>query len=250
MSAEPPLLYLVLGAAGAGRRELLGDLIADGLDEADRGLVLLAETEPSDPAEAKLPPVARWSWNEDRSLSLPGTGDATHIFLVAEGRGNPVDFIEAAKQWLEGTKAAELARILCVVHCQLVVQHPPLLAWYEACAHFSDVLLLSRREGVDNKWLSDFQARFRDQFYPFLIETVKAGRVKNPAMILEPQARRMSHAFDEEPNWVIEADEEMEEGTEEIEAAPEEDPYLARWAGGRRVKELPDIRQFLDQPAE
>jgi hypothetical protein len=50
-----------------------------------------------------------------------------------------------------------------------------------------------RREGVANKWLSDFRAHFDGQFYPCLFELVKGGRVKNPALVLDPLARRMSH---------------------------------------------------------
>jgi len=252
MAASKPLIYLVLGAAGSGRREVIGDLITDGLDPAtDRALVLLASGELDEVPVPGTPRLARWSWNSDHSFNLPELGDATHVFILADGRGNPLDFLEAAKNWLP-LSGGELARVLCVVHCQLAEKSPALLVWYEACAHFADVMLLNRREGVTNKWLSSFQNRFRDQFYPFLIELVKAGRVKNPAIILEPQPRRMSHVFDEESNWVIAGtdtaadDEEASDGDEDIEVTPEEDPWLVRHAGGRRVKELPDIRQYLD----
>lgn len=252
MAGDKPLIYLVLGAAGSGRRQVIGDLITDGLDPAtDRALVLLATEEVVAAADAGLPEPVRWSWNSDRSLNLPSLGEATHVFIFADGRGNPLDFLEAVKNWLP-LSGGELARVLCVVHCQLAEKHPALLVWYEACAHFADVMLLNQREGVSNKWLSAFQNRFRDQFYPFLIEMVKAGRVKNPAIILEPQPRRMSHVFDEESNWVIAGtdtaadDEEASDGDEDIEVTPEEDPWLARYAGGRRVKELPDIRQYLE----
>ena len=43
---------------------------------------------------------------------------------------------------------------------------------------------------------------------------------------------------------VIEEDEETE-GDEEVEATREEEPYFARDAAHRRVKRLPDIRQYL-----
>jgi hypothetical protein len=110
-------------------------------------------------------------------------------------------------------------------------------------------VLLNRREGLANKWLSDFQAHYAAQFLPCLFEPVKAGRVKNPALILEPQARRLSHFFDAELNWEITGDEEEEaEGDEEIETQPEEDPWLQRRPGGRRVKEIPDVADFLPQP--
>ena len=156
------------------------------------------------------------------------------------------------KAWL-ALNNAELARALCVVDCRLAERHPPLLAWFEACIHFSDVVLLNRREGVENRWLSGFLEHFRSQHLPCLFETVKAGRIRNPALILEPQARRLTQIFDEEQDWVVtgadgeEIDDEQGEEEEEVSAAPAEDPYLERRSGGRRVREIPDIARFLDQ---
>lgn len=252
MPSEKPLVYLFLGAAGSGRREVLVDLIEAGLTPADRPAVMIAEDEAADPADATLPNVARWSWQDGMIIgTLPPA--ATHVFFVTQGRASPVDQVEVFRAWIEA-QGGELARILTVVNCQLAEQHPPLLAWYEACVHFADVVLLNRREGVENKWLSDFLNHFKKLFYPCLFETVKAGKVRNPPLILEPQARRMSHVFDEEPNWIftdsegeeIDEQEDTEAGDEEeITAKPEEDPYFERRNGGRRVKELPDIRKFL-----
>jgi hypothetical protein len=244
------LVYLVLGAAGSGRREIVADLVDGGLAEGDRAAVLLAEGELGDPADAKLGSIARWRWDAgaiDATLP-PG---ASHIFLITDGRRNPIDQIEAFKTWLS-TQTAELARILCVVNCRLAEQHPPLLVWYDACVHFSDIVFLHRRDGVANKWITAFQSRFKDQFFPCLIELVKSGRVGNPALILEPQALRMSHAFGDDPEWVIageedeEIDEELEtDEEEEVEMVLKEDPYFARRQGGRREKEIPDIGRFL-----
>ena len=45
----------------------------------------------------------------------------------------------------------------------------------------------------------------------------------------------------------IDEDEETA-GDEEVEATVAEDPYFARLNGGRRVKEIPDVKKFL--PAE
>jgi hypothetical protein len=250
-SVEKPLVYLILGPSGAGRREVVADLIESGLDESDRAAVLVSSRETADTSDARLPGLARWTWNgETIGATLPA--DATRVFFVTDGRANPVDQLEALKAWIEA-QGAELARIVCVVDCQLAERHPALRAWFDACVHFADVVLLNRREGVANKWMSDFQARFKSQFMPCLFEMVKAGRVKNPGLVLDPQARRMSHVFDEEQDWIftnaegdeVEEDEETE-GDEEVEAKPEEDPYFERLNGGRRVKELPDIAAFLD----
>jgi len=246
-----PLVYLILGAIGSGRREVLVDLIESGLDADEPAAVLLAETEGEDPFDDRLPQVTRWAWQEG-SIVAPLPPETTRIFFVTDGRRNPVDQVEAFKAWLE-THGAEMARVICVVHCQLAEQHPPLLAWYEACVHFSDVALLSRREGVANKWMSTFLAHFKKHFGPCLFELVKNGQVANPALILDTQARRMTHLFDAEQDWIFtgadgaEIDEQEEvEDEDEVEVKPEEDPYLARrTAVGRRVKEIPDITKFL-----
>jgi len=249
--AEPPLVYLVLGAVGSGRREILADLVADGLDSADRAALLLSTTEPAHELDASLPLGPRWSWEGgDAPFEVTIPDDATHVFVVADGRRNPIDQIEAFKMWLSAG-GRQVGRIFCVVNCQLGEKHPALLAWYEACIHFSDVVLLNRREGVANKWMSDFLGHFKKLYYPALFETVKAGRVANPVALLEPEARRMSHAFDEDQDWIFTnsdgevIDEDEETDDEEIEAIPAEDPYFARRPGGRRMKEIPDIGKIL-----
>jgi hypothetical protein len=249
MTTTPaPLVYVILGAAGSGRRRILADLVEGGLAEEERALVVLSADETPDPAEASLGRILRWTRNGD-SLVVPREefGDATHLFWVADGRGNPVDQLEQFHAWLALSGCA-LARVITVVNCRWAEQHPELVAWYEACIHFSDVVLLTSREGVANKWLSDFQNRFKDQFFPCLFEFVKDGRVKNPPLVLEPEARRVSHLFDE-PDWEVldEEDEEDEDADseEEVEVVLEVDPYLERRAGGRRVREIPDVAKFL-----
>lgn len=252
MPTEKPLVYLILGAAGSGRRELIADVIDAGLVEGDRPAVLVAATEAASDFDARLRHIVRWTWHDDTGMMEAGwPAEATHVFFLSDGRRNPVDQIEVFKPWLDA-HGGELARVFCVVNCQLAEKNPPLLAWYEACIHFADIALLTRREGVANKWLSDFIAHFKDRFYPCLFELVKGGHVKNPALVLEPEARRMSHFLDDEQNWiftdaggeVIDEQEEAED-EDEVSAAPEEDPYLARDAAGRRAKRIPDIAKFL-----
>ena len=256
--AEKPLIYVILGAAGSDRREVLVDLIADGLDADERAVTLLSADEAASDHDANLGTVLRWRWLGEGGLEIPAgaVAGATHVFFVTDGRKSPVDQLEAFKAWFE-TSGAEFARVFTIVNCQLAEKHKELIAWYEACIHFSDVVLLARREGVANKWLSDFQARFKDKFYPCLFEFVKGGRVKNPPLLLEPEARRMSHLFDE-PDWVVDgvdAEEMIETGeddaeigtelNEEVEVTQAVDEYFERRQGGRRVKEIPDIGKFL-----
>ncbi len=221
----------------------MADLIEGGLAPDDQPAVLLAAEEAGDPVDPRLPGLARWSLLPELTVEAVYPAEATHIFIVFDGRKNPVDQIEAIKGWL-AVNGAEIARVLCVVDCQLAERHPKLLAWFEACIHFSDVVLLNRREGVPNKWVGDFKARFEGKFYPCLFEFVKEGRVKNPALVLAPVARRMSHVFDED-EWIPVDEEDEEEGDDEVEVKPEVDPYLERRNGGRRVHEIPHIEEFL-----
>lgn len=240
------MVYFVLGSGGSGRREVLADLIEGGLGEADRPAVLISSSEWADLADARLPNLARWTLQPENQVEAELPPGATHIFFVFDGRMNPVDQIEGFKSWL-GDRAAEVARVLCVVNCQLLERNPKLFAWYEACIHFSDVVLLNQREGVPNKWIGDFKGKFEHKFYPCLFEFVKEGSVKNPALVLAPVARRMSHVFDEQ-EWIAgdeDDDEDEQEEGEEVEMKPAEDPYLERRNGGRRVHEIPHIADFL-----
>ena len=269
MPSDKPLIYLILGAVGSGRREVLADLIEGGLGEGERAVVLLPETEAPDPADLKLGTTGRWRWidpppvdklhvDPENPTMLPIATieveipeGVSRIFFVTDGRRNPVDQVEAFRGWVT-LQEVELARVFCVVNCRLAEKHPRLLAWYDACIHYSDAVLLNHREGVANKWMSDFQEHFKSQFLPCHFEMVKGGRVKNPALLLEPQALRVSHIFDEEIDWlltnsegeVVEDEDEVDED-EEITATPIEDIYFVRRPGGRREKEIPDIGKFL-----
>ncbi len=250
-----PLVYLILGAPGSGRREVLADLIEAGLEETDRPAVMLEAGEADDPADARLPRLTRWTWQgEFIEGTLPA--EAGPVFFVTSSRANPVDQIEVFRAWLEA-QGGELARVICVANCALAEKHPPLLSWYDACVHFSDVMLLNRREGVPNKWVSDFLKHFEGQFLPCLFETVKAGKVRNPRLVLDPQARRLTHVFDGDDQWIFhDADgEEIDEQDEvddedEVEATLEEDPYFIKDAAGRRQKRIPEIGKYLDGGSE
>lgn len=230
---------------------MLADLIGSGFDQSGGVAVMLSAGETRSTSDAALPAITRWEWRGD-GIFASAVPDSRQVIFVTDGRLNPVEQIEAFTRWMT-ERGGELARVLCVVDCRLASNNPPLFAWFEACVHFSDVVLLNHREGVDNKWLSDFVGHFKKQFFPCLFEPLKDGRVRNPALVLEPEARRVSHVFDAEQEWiftnadgeVIDEQEESEDGEEEIEATQEVDPYLARDAAGRRQKRLPDIAKFL-----
>ncbi len=264
-AAAGPLVYIVLGSPGSGRRAVVADLIGAGLDPAaDRAHVLLPAAEAAQAGDAAFASVSRWNWDAAKRAfaddAAPLPADATHVFFVVDGRVDPVEQLEALKPWLD-SRGLAVARIFAVVDCQLAEKHPELAPWFAACVHFSDVVLLSRREGVANKWMSAFRRTFEDQCMPCLFEFVKSdGRVKNPALLLDPAPRRLSQYFDAS-EWdgldladieIGESDDEDGEDVRPIakteldpDDQPPVDPYLERKQNGRRAIELPDIRKFL-----
>ena len=259
------LVYVILGAPGSGRREVVADLISTGLDATagERAHLVLPAGEPAHVADDKTgaATVARMRGDVDlRALFADAPpAEATHVFIVLDGRLDPVDQLEALKPWLAAHELA-VARIFTVLHCGLAEKHPALKPWFDACVHFSDVVLLNRREGVANKWLSDFRGTYEDQHIPCLFEFVKAGKVKNPAMLLDPVARRLSQYFDPS-EWddldldgieIGESDDDEGENLRPLDKdnldpdnQPPVDPYLERRQGGARVIPLPDIRHYL-----
>jgi hypothetical protein len=251
-----PSIYLVLGTPASGRRALLADLIENGIESGTRTLVLLEESEVGVEADAKLASlksteVRRWKWNgtELPAISLDGF---TTIFLIGSSTGDPITQLESLKPWLV-QHHAELARIFCVIDCQLAEKTPQLLPWYDACVHFSDVVFLANREGVANKWLSDFLRRYADEFVPSHFIQLKKTGISNPALVLEPQPRRVSQYFDEGEVALpegVEIEETGDEADDDDEEADDGDliqpePYFERERSGRRVKELPNITNYL-----
>jgi hypothetical protein len=251
-------VYFILGTPGSGRRAIVRDLIENGLAADEKALVLLAGTEAADPADARLAAlinaeVRRWQWTEPALPPVKLPANAT-IFFLADSQASPIDQIEALKPWLE-EHGAELARIFCVVDCSLAEKQPVLRQWFDACIHFADVVFLTRREGLANKWLSDFIKHYTHERFPCHFVQVKTkGDLATPLVWLDPSARRVSQYFEDDyvdlSDVVIETgDDEAEEG-EAVEPGEEDglippEPYFVRLGSGRRAKEVPDIRKFI-----
>lgn len=250
MTSGSALIYFVIGTPGSGRRALVRDLIENGLAAEDRTLLLLAQSETADPADTRLAAlpnveVRRWSWSEPALPPVDLPAGAT-VFFLADSRVSPIDQLEALKPWLE-QRGATLARIFCVVDCSLAEKQPVLRQWFDACIHFADAVFLTRREGLANKWLSDFIKHYKDQFFPCHFVQVKAkGDLATPLVWLDPTARRVSQYFDEGETCEIEGLEtdDEEEAEEDTGLLPPE-PYFVRLGSGRREKEVPDIRDYL-----
>ncbi len=250
MSASSPSVYFVVGTPGSGRRRIVRDLIENGIGPEAKVVVLLSASETADPAMerlAKLPnaEIRAWQWTAPDLPRVKLPADAT-VFLLADPLASAIDQLEALKPWLE-LHGRALARILVCVDCQLAEQQPVLSQWFVACIRFADVVFLTNREGVGNKWLSDFIQGFKKEFYPCHFIQVKKGDLENPALVLDPTPRRLTQYFDETeelPDVEIETDDEDDD--EEVDdGLPEPEPYFVRHRSGRRAKELPDVREFL-----
>ena len=240
-------VYLILGAQDSGRLPVVQDLVQDGLNESERVAVYCHEQELIKSSGDK------WALENRADIRswqmVEGTIKCEHptpeemVFFITHGLWNPVDQIEAFRNWLSIQKQ-ELGAVITLVHCALASNHPRLGKWYDACVHFSDAVLLNRRENVPQRWIKDFISRYQQTgCYPCHFEQIKKGRVDNPALILNPTPRRISHVFEPE-DWGH-AVESEELDADEMEGALE-DPYFERLLSGQRAKMIPDIRDFFE----
>ena len=168
------------------------------------------------------------------------------VFIVADGLADPADLVEAFHEWLQESEY-ELARVICVVDCNRAQEEERLIAWYDCCIHFSDVVLLANRHSVSNKWVDEFKERYTKQYYPCLFDFVKKGRVANPSLILHSEVRRMTKLFDDADEFVFDDDAEEDqsfEGEEANAGDPSKDPFLAKRGSGQRQNPVPDIRSL------
>lgn len=244
MSIEPkPQVYLIYGIPGSGRREILLDLIESVVDADNPVLYFRPKEEPNDPADEPiqvLDNVNVIDWHLDGATIRHGSIKAAPrtIFFLAPGHSDPADVAEALKSWMDGNQC-QLARIITVVHCNFLSQNGNALPWFNACIHFSDVVLLNCRETVSNKWIKDFETSYQKQYCPARFLLVKKGRVANPFDVMEPEARRISLYFDE--LTPIEED-EFDDLTPEDRKT---DKYIERMENGQRSQRVPDIQQIL-----
>ncbi|MBN1403614.1 MAG: hypothetical protein JW942_04005 [Opitutales bacterium] len=255
-------LYVILGSAGSGRREVVADLVETSLAGSH---VLLAATEAAAPTDARLEAkaqVLRWSFDGEALCISELPAECETLIMLLDGTADPVVQLELLVEWLASHKDVELARIITVLNSRLLYETPNLKLWFDACIHFSDVVLFNKREDVPNKWFSDFTARFAKACYPCMFEYVKNGHVRNPAQVVFPEALRMSLAFEpvdekaapDNADFLAEsfdlgddADEELddiENAGDEIEE-PAVEPYFERDLSGRYKIRLPDIGDYV-----
>ncbi len=244
-------LYIVVGTPDSGRREIVAQLL-DGLP--GETFVYIARDEPDSAGEALLranEAIEVLDWHTDGvSVEIKDAEDAEdRVVFILDGKKNPVDQLELLAalaprlQW--STK-----RIITVVDCRLAMREAAALAdYYQACVHFSDVVILNRREGLPPAFDRDFRKPFEAQCVPALFESTKKGRVANPDLILLPEARRITLAFDEDRDvfdeMVLDEDNLPEEP---FDIKLDTDKYFKRDDRGNRMISIPDIAGFLPAP--
>ncbi|MGB0409622.1 MAG: hypothetical protein ACPG3X_03610 [Opitutales bacterium] len=242
--SEAPLVYLVYGIPDSGRRELIFDLIESGIAEEEQVLYFRPGGEAVCRFDAQIDAlqnvsVIHWELNDGKVRHGKISATPEKIIFLAPGTANPADAAEALKAWIEHNNC-RIGRILTVVHCSFLHANEKAQPWFDACIHFSDIVLLNRRESIDNTWTRNFEAHYRKDCYPCRFELVKKGRVANPAAILVPEARRVSLYFDELVP--------IEEDAFEDEEQPDDlkpDQYIERNESGQRRRPVIDLSKFL-----
>ena len=236
-------VYLILGCKSSGRRYAVYDLIRD-LASADDPFTLHFEKneEPNEWSEklTELDHVSIETYEGGVGDIQASDVNPQHTnLIIAPGLASPVDQVEAFKTLVDHSPC-ELGRVITVVHCDQLTAHAQLQSWYDACIHFSDVCILNRSAETTNQFVQDFIDRYKTKHFPVLFEKVFKKGIKNPGLLLEPEARRISLFFEpEEDAWLDDEDDDAWEG-------PEEDPYMIRLPSGNREKWVPDIVAILD----
>lgn len=243
-------LFVVLGANPADRLLLTDFLVRAGWDPA-HAIAVWCEPDDVQTTDHKFARQLAFHAIEPGSFAVPLV-DAEAAFLLPPLADDPRDWLEPLPGWLQ-EHDLELVKILAILDCARLHNEPELRPWYDACMHFADVLLLSHRDAVEKKWVSDLERELQREAYPFLVTTLKkTGAVEAPLEVLFPETRRLSQYFDEpETNpllaesWngiEIEDEDPEETAAARVEAAEDgpipgdasTDPFLARHDAGQR----------------
>jgi hypothetical protein len=245
METTRPLVYLVFGIPASGRRELIFDLIEGGIPASERVLYFRPEGEAACTHDEQIEAlenvdVVSWQLKDAKVTHGKISAAPEKIIFLAPGTSDPADCAEALKTWTDHNQC-QIARLLTNVHCSFLAAEPKAKAWFEACIHFSDIVLLNRREDAGNKWVKDFESAHKKACTPARFIMVKKGRVANPAEVLDPEARRVSLYFDE---LIPIEEDEFEDEHQPDDLKP--DIYIERLESGHRAKPIPDIRKLLE----
>ena len=234
--AECLKVYLILGSNDSGRRALLTDFV-DSLESESSILYFKHRDEIINDYDSSLESLnavntALWSIEGSKIKHESISVSPSSIFFIAPASIDLADVMEGLKGWLSKNDC-QLTRIITVIDCKSLCENNSQNSWYEAAVHFSDMVLLNRREGVSEKWIKDMVTKKKKQFHPTRFELMKKNRVNNPIDVLDTQAYRTSLYFDD----LIPIEEDEFE-----DLLPEDrkiDPYIERLTNGKRQKPIP-----------
>ena len=77
----------------------------------------------------------------------PITANPSCIFFIVPANIDLADFIEGIRGWLRKNNC-QLTRIMTVINCRSLYENDTHNNWYDAAIHFSDMVLINKREGV------------------------------------------------------------------------------------------------------
>jgi hypothetical protein len=181
--------------------------------------------------------------------AAPADGAAHPCFLLLDPRVSLIGQLETLRDWLAANHI-ELARIITLVDCAAAAGSDELRRWLDAAIHFSDAVLLGRRNDTPAQWVAEFRRHYEKACYPCSFHLLrKDSRVEGPAVLLHPDTRRLSQVFDraddpeESTAFQIEASFDPQE--EDSLLPPEADPYFATLPSGQRRRPLPDISPWV-----
>ena len=245
-------LYLVLGSSSAGRRGVCLDTINRALNDDDFCTVFVSESEKPSESDKRIASsqhggFVRYKDAKDAFEKLQSLDESqiSHVFFLVDSTRNLADAIEEAKDLIDGKKI-RLAAIWGVLDCGMLARFPEQCQTFaDALSHFSDALLLSRRDGLSNRQVADIKARYEKQCKPHHYFYVDSDlKVDKPIELMIEEARRISVIFDDfDPIDDLDIDENnLPEEPFDLERKP--DPYLERQSNGARVRPIPDVREF------
>lgn len=226
-------VYLILGSNDSGRRAILFDCI-DSIESNCPILYFKHQDEAENKWDTSLEDMAQinavsWSLDNAKIKHDSISVNPESIYFLAPSSIDLADVMEGLKGWLSKNDC-QLTRIITVVDCKRLSENDSENKWYEAAIHFSDMVLLNRRETVNEKWIKDFTTDNKKRFHPTRFELVKQNRVSNPNDVLDSQTYRTSLFFDD----LIPIEEDEFE-----DLLPEDkkvDPYIERLESGKRNK--------------
>jgi hypothetical protein len=242
-ASETPLVYVLFGIPDSERRSVLLDLIESGLPDSTEVLYFKPKAIVASPIDAQLEGRANvhlveWELREAKVLHGSIEAAPQAIFFLAPGESDPADVAEAVKTWSDHNNC-NIARLVTLIHCDFLQANPGTQAWFNACIHFSDFVLLAKRANTSPKWIKEFQTSYHKAHVPSRFEMVKKGRAPNPLEVLEPEVRRTSFYFDE----LIPIEEDAFE--EDLPEDQKPDKYIERLESKQRAYPVPDIRKWL-----